>query len=143
MTSLSSTQYRGLNRLGDVVIPGTDTLPSFSASKAAEGIDRMLSYMNKSDRDSFLILATACGVLPKFAVRGIVAMAASHAKLPEPLAMVMRLATLGIKGVVHSLYWSDLGYAGTGPESSIHALIGYDAKMNTTAYEQSLTKETK
>lgn len=139
MSSLTSAQLRGLNKLGDVVVPGDDDLPSFSASGAAEGIDRMLPYMYDSDRSGFLALIDACAYLPKPAVRGIVAMAAGHAKAPEPLASVLRMANLGIKGTVHSLYWSDLGYG----ERSVHEAIGYDATINEAAYEASLqAKET-
>ena len=54
-----------------------------------------------------------------------------------------------MKGVVHSLYWSDLQYSTKGADdlvgehggtktTSIHALLGYDPMINTEAYERHL-----
>lgn len=129
---LTAAQRRGLLRLGDVVIPGDDSLPSFSASGAADGIDTMLPYMYEADRSSLLTLLTACAVLPRPAIRAIVAAASGHSRAPEPLAAALRLANIGIKGVVQSLYWSDVG---TG---RVHDLIGYHATIDDAAYEASL-----
>lgn len=133
---LTPKQLRGLLRLGDVVIPGDEDLPSFSGSGAADGIDRMLPYMYESDRSSLLLLLDACARMPRPAIRGIVALAASAARYPEPVAGVLRMANIGIKGVVQSLYWSDIG---TG---RVHTRIGYDAHIDEAAYERSLREGT-
>ena len=164
---LSPTQMKGLLRLGDVVIPGVPArksasgsltsgggaLPSFSESGCAAGIDRMLSYMYDDDRNAFLILATVCAYAPTPLVRLIVAMANANAKFPELLAGLMRTANLGIKGVVHSLYYSNLGVRlgeeltdspliarGSNPNQlpNIHQAIGYETAINQEAYEAAL-----
>ena len=179
---LTATQMKGLLRLGDVVIPGVPArkaasgragsptatsggatsrpltsgggaLPSFSESGCAAGIDRMLSYMYDHDRTAFLVLATVCAYAPTPLVRLIVAMANANAKFPEPLAGLMRMANLGIKGVVHSLYYSNLGVRlgeeltdspllarGTNPNQlpNIHQAIGYETAINQEAYEAAL-----
>ena len=111
---LTDLQRRGLLRLGDVVIPGDAVLPSFSESGAAGGIDRMLPYMHESDRESLLLLLAACAALPRPAVRALVATATRGDRAPAPLAGVLRMANIGIKGVVCSLYYSDIA---TGPEA--------------------------
>src|SRR5699024_7887923 len=120
---LSPTQMKGLLRLGDVVIPGVPArksasgsltsgggaLPSFSESGCAAGIDRMLSYMYDDDRNAFIILATVAAHAPRPLVRLIVAMANANANFHDPLGVLMRIANHGIKGVVHSRYYSILG----------------------------------
>lgn len=105
---LTARQWRGLQRLGDAVIPGDDVLPRFSASGCAAGIDRMLPYMYAADRDAFLALCSAAAHLPAVAVTALVRVASA----PErggPLAPALRMANIGIKGVIMSLYWSDIG----------------------------------
>lgn len=121
--TLTPRQRRGLLRLGDATIPGDSDLPSFSASGCAVGIDRMLPYMYAADRDSFLQLADACAVLPSPVIRGIVAVAARAEQAPGPVAGVLRLANIGIKGVVMSLYYSNLGAGAVWP------VIGYAAHV--------------
>lgn len=122
--TVTKRQRRGLLRLGDVVVPGDDALPSFSESGCAEGIDRMLPYMHEGDRDSLLVLLDACAILPRTAIRGVVAVAAGAERAPAPLASLLRMANIGIKGVVCSLYYSDIV---TGPlQGQIHRAIGWD-----------------
>ena len=135
-TRLTAAQNRGLNKLGDVCIPGDDVLPSFSRSGVSADIGRMLPYMHEADRSSLLLLLTVCAWLPKPAVQGIVALAAAWRRAPEPIAGLLRMANIGIKGVVHSLYWSALH------DQGIHAAIGYDATLNEAAYEASLQPPT-
>ena len=129
--SLNTQQRLGLNRLGDVMIPGGDGFPSFSESNAAEGADRMLPYMYSADRDPFKMLMTACAYLPKPAIAGLVALVSAHRKAPEPLAGIFRLANLGIKGVVHSLYYSNLNTS----RGNVHQQMGYNPTINTESYE--------
>lgn len=134
-TPLTKRQMKGLERLGDVAIPGDGHLPSFSASGCAEGINRMLPYMYEADSSSLKGLLDACAFLPKPVIAAICFAGDKAESVPEPLAGAFRMANIGIKGVVHSLYWSDLG---TG---DIWAKIGYDPKMNEAAYEASLKGE--
>ena len=131
-TTLSPAQTRGLERLGNILIPGDRDLPSFSEANVAPEAARMLPYMHEADRSSLLLLLTVCSRLPKVLVRALVAAAAGWRRAPEPIAGLLRMANIGIKGVVHSLYWSDLN------NDRIHAAIGYDATINEAAYEACL-----
>lgn len=135
--SLSAQQIKGLNRLGDVMIPGGDGFPSFSESGAAKGADRMLPYMYSADRDPFKMLMTVCSYLPKPTITGFVALVSAHKKVPEPLAGVFRLANLGIKGVVHSLYYSDLDTS----RGDVHQRMGYNPSIDTESYESYLATQ--
>lgn len=123
-STLTERQWRGLLRLGDAVIPGDADLPAFSASGCAGEIERMLPYMYAGDRASFLALCTAAAALPRVGLRALVA-ATGAAEQAGPLAPTLRLAAIGIKGVIMSLYWSDLGTAG------VHAATGYRTHIET------------
>lgn len=122
--ALTDRQRRGLLRLGDVVVPGDDALPSFSDSGAAEGIGRMLPYMHEGDRDSLLTLLDACAFLPRPVIRAVVAVAAGAERAPGVIAGPLRMANIGIKGVVCSLYYSDIDTGSA--QGSIHRAIGWD-----------------
>jgi aldehyde dehydrogenase (NAD+) len=122
--SLSPGQMAGLAKLGDVMIPGDGDLPSFSASGCARHVDRMLPFMNESDRRGVVALLSALRFLPRPAVRAVVWLADRHRSVPEPLAAVLRLLNIGVKGVVMTLYYSGIDDAG-----AVHAGLGWDAKV--------------
>ncbi len=121
---LTERQYAGLLKIGDIIIPGDRDLPSFSASGCAEQADRMLRYMNEGDLQGLRAVLGLFGALPRPAVRQVFALSERHASVPEPAAAPFRMANLGVKGVVTTLYYSDIG---TG--TSVHEAIGYDAKV--------------
>jgi hypothetical protein len=109
MPVLSGNQSRGLRRIGDVMIPGDGEMPSFSASGCATHADRMLDHMYDDDRASVCAVLTLCAFLPRFAIRGLLSLTEKHGSAPEPVAGLLRMANLGIKGVVMSLYYADVG----------------------------------
>lgn len=127
MTSLQLLNHRqlvGLKRLGDVLVPGTADMPSFSASRCADQADRMLAYMTDPDRQSIGAVLTVFGVLPSFVVRALFWLTEHHTKLPEIIAAPFRMANLGLRGVVLSLYYSDIGEG-----SSIFETMGWDPEI--------------
>lgn len=119
---LTDRQWRGLLRLGDVVVPGDDDLPSFSASGCAAAVGRMLPYMYDGDRSAFLMLCSAASSLPLVSLRALVA-ATGAAEKAGPLAPTLRMAGIGVKGVILSLYWSDAGSA------QVCRAVGYEAHV--------------
>lgn len=123
---LNPTQMRGLVKVGDIVVPGDDVLPRFSQSGSPEQVDRMLAYMTDFDRDGVKLLLTIFRWLPGPLVRAILWVSEHDRHLPGPLGAACRMVNLGIKGVVMSLYYSDLGR-----EPRILPAIGYDAKIVT------------
>jgi acyl-CoA reductase-like NAD-dependent aldehyde dehydrogenase len=131
-----TTQLKGLLKIGDVLIPGDDVLPSFSASGCATAAPRMLPYLNEGDRRGVELLLAVFRFLPRFAVRALFWLTEQHRTLPEPLAAPLRLANLGVKGVVMTLYYSDVGSG-----SSVHAAIGWDAKIVETGATSSAARE--
>lgn len=121
---LSATQMRGLARVGDIVIPGDDVLPPFTRSGALDHVDRMLDRMTKFDRDGFMLLLTIFRFLPRFAIVAFLELVQHDRSFPGFVGAACRMANIGIKGVVMTLYYSDLG-----PQPLILPAIGYDAKI--------------
>jgi len=131
-TVLSAAQRRGLLRLGDVLIPGDGELPSFSASGCAEHADRMLAHMYEDDRNGVTGVLSLAAVLPRPLLRGLFAFTEQHSRAPEPLASLMRMANLGIKGVVMTLYYADVGGGGVLAGLRYDAFAGDDPKRKGT-----------
>jgi hypothetical protein len=121
---LSATQMRGLARVGDIVIPGDDVLPPFTRSGSLDHVDRMLDHMSDFDRDGVKLLLTIFRFLPGFVIVAILKLVQHDKRLPGFLGAACRMVNIGIKGVVMSLYYSDLG-----PRPLILPAIGYDAKI--------------
>lgn len=121
---LSETQFKGLLKVGDILIPGDAELPSFSASGCAVQIDRMLPYMTESDRNGFKLLMALFRFLPRPIIRALVALTEQQRRFPDPIGSLLRMMNIGVKGAVMTLYYSDVG---TG--RSIHEIIGWDAKI--------------
>ena len=121
---LTAGQLRGLRKVGDLVIPGDGVFPAFSETGAITHVDRMLDYVHPADRDGLRLVFGLFRLLPRPAVWLILALSERHRWLPGALGAAARQVNLGVKGVVMTLYYSDVG---TG--RSIHELIGYDAKV--------------
>jgi len=122
---LTARQVRGLRKAGDVLIPGDSELPSFSGSGCVAHVDGMLDYMHGGDRDGLKALLGVFGLLPKVLIRGIIALTEHHHGVPTALGSVLRMINTGVKGVVMTLYYSDVG----GQGQSIYQVIKYDAKV--------------
>ena len=121
---LTAGQLAALQRLGDILVPGDSEFPSFSQSGSIEHVDRMLDYMYESDLSGVKALLSIFRFTPSFLIRGIMLLTEKQGSVPEPLGQVFRMANLGLKGVVMTLYYSDLG---AGP--SVLEVIHWDSKI--------------
>jgi hypothetical protein len=127
---LNSQQLRGLEKTGDVMIPGGGEFPSFKQLGCIEHVDRIMEYMTEHDLADFRSLMGVFAFLPRFLIRALMSLTSSNHLFPGPIGGTLRLLELGVKGVVMTLYYSDLhgsSYRGR----SIHELIGYDARIVT------------
>src|SRR6185436_20747004 len=86
--------------------------------------DRMLAHMTEADRGGVQALLTMFRFLPRFAVRAVVGLTERQHSFPEPVAGVLRLVNLGIKGVVMTLY-----YSGIDEGDRVHRALHWDAKV--------------
>ncbi len=121
---LTPTQQAGLRKLGDVMIPGDEVLPSFSACGCAAHVERMLAHMNAGDRDGVTALLTVFRFLPRFVIRAVLHAAVRGAAAPGPLGAACRTLNFGVKGVVMTLY-----YSGIDDGDRILPAIGWDARV--------------
>ncbi len=123
-TTLSPTQFAGLLKVGDLMIPGDGELPSFSASGCARHADRMIAHMNPGDRAGVALLLGVFRFLPGVVLRTLLRLTDRHAAFPEPVAAGLRTVNLGVKGVVMTLY-----YSGLDAQGAILRGIKWDAKV--------------
>ncbi len=105
---LGRQSLRGLSKAGDILIPGDDTLPAFSRTPYLTEIDRIADWMTPQDREGFKFLTGLFSVLPSPVVRGLIKLADRAESLPEWIAPPFRMINVGVKGVVYSLYYTDL-----------------------------------
>ena len=121
----STLSLKGLCKTGDIVIPGNQEFPSFSQSGFLTELGRMSHYMNEDDREGLKLLTTILGIAPSFAVRFILYFSGLHSYFPGILGSTLRQINIGLKGVIFTLYYSDLD------EGIILNKLNYKTTINT------------
>jgi hypothetical protein len=119
---LNSRQFRGLERLGDIYLPGDQDLPSFSACGCTEHADQILSQLPDGDRKDLQSLLALLGTLPRILVALFVRLIEAGDRFPGSLGNSLRFAQMGIKGLVLTLYYSGLTGADYRGPSSLDVL---------------------
>jgi acyl-CoA reductase-like NAD-dependent aldehyde dehydrogenase len=121
-------QLIGLRRAGDVIIPGTDVSPSFSKTGCIDHVDRMAAYLTGEDLGGLKMLLGMFRYSPRWMIRLLMTACAKNDRFPGFLGSTLRTVEVGIKGVVMSLYYSNLtGEAYQGEK--VFDIIGWDAKL--------------
>src|SRR4029434_8487261 len=123
-TTLTRGQLAGLLKVGDLMVPGDNELPSFSDSGCAQHADRMIAHMNAGDRDGLTMLLGVFRFVPSILLRGLLRLTDRHRAFPEPIAAALRMVGVGVKGVVMTLY-----YSGIDEQRRILRAIKWDAKV--------------
>jgi acyl-CoA reductase-like NAD-dependent aldehyde dehydrogenase len=121
---LSSSQLAGLVKVGDALVPGDAELPSFSRSGAAAHADRVLASLAEPDRRGLTVVLGVLRFLPAPLLRGLLVLIGRLRGVPGAAGAPFRMLDVGLRGIVMSLYWSDLGDA-----PSVHDAIGWDARV--------------
>ena len=121
---LTPRQQRGLLAIGDVLIPGDEQFPSFSRSDCAAAADRIFMDMPQGDRDRVRRLLGLFRFIPRVVLRPWFACIERYEGFPESLAPTLRVLSLGIKRVVMTLYYSDVGHG-----TSVHAVMEWDPRI--------------
>lgn len=98
---------KGLNKIGDILIPGNETYPSFSSYKCIDHIDDLMAYAPADDVGDLKMVLGIFSILPKGILTWIVKKMSSSAKSDGPLGGLFRQLNMGIRGVVFSLYYSE------------------------------------
>ncbi len=125
----SALSIKGLKKTGDIIIPGDNEFPSFSNSGFIEHLGRMSHYMNDDDREGLKFLSTLLGLMPAFKIRFILYFTSLHHYFPSPIGSILRQINVGLRGVIFTLYYSDLD------EGKILNNLNYQTNINTLVTE--------
>jgi acyl-CoA reductase-like NAD-dependent aldehyde dehydrogenase len=123
---LSRAGIAGLIRLGDILVPGDERLPSFSDSGCVHEVDRMMDALYEDDRRDLCRLLSCFGFLPTIVLRAVFSLVPPGSRLPGLLGAPFRTLDIGTKGVVMTLYWSNVASG-----FDLHGGIGFDAHVVT------------
>ena len=104
---LSKSALKGLSRIGDILIPGNDEFPSFSAYMCLDHIDGLVSYAPVDDIKDLGMVLSILSVMPKFKLRWLVKLMSNAHNNTGPLGSLLRQLNLGIRGIVFALYYSE------------------------------------
>ena len=129
MTSayFSPRALRGLNRIGDVLIPHNGEFPSFSEYGAAAHVDEILAYAPAADVSTLNTVLAILGSMPDGFLRRLANWMENAHENDGPAGSTLRLLNLGLRGLLFSLYYSDKAgpqYRGPHPTE----LVGYSLK---------------
>jgi hypothetical protein len=118
---------KALNKIGDILLPGSDEFPSFSSYGCIEHIDGVLDYAMKDDVKSLNLVLSLLHFMPHLLLVGLIRKM-SHAHQSNGAAGdLLRQLNMGLRGIVFSLYYSDKAgenYTGSHPAS----MIGFDLR---------------
>lgn len=124
---LNQAALRGLNKVGDVVLPGTpeaNGFPKFSDTGCIYHVDDVMAATNADDVKLLNILLMVLSVLPSFVITGLLKLSALEQYAPSILGVGLRLSGVALRGVPISLYYSNL----THPEYQgikVHDVMDY------------------
>ena len=101
-------QLCGLQRIGDVLLPGTDASPAFSRTGCIDHIDRMAAYLSKDDLGGLRLVFGLAAGCPRWLIRLLMNLCTHSQRVPGPLGAGLRLLEIGVKGAVMSLYYANV-----------------------------------
>lgn len=119
---------KGLDKVGDVIIPGTtgeNGFPSFSQTGCIENVDEILQVTHPEDVAALNILMTVLGLLPALVTLTLFKLSMQDEKVPDILGNPLRMLNLALRGLPMSLYYSSfskLEYDG----KKVYEIIDYD-----------------
>lgn len=119
----SKHQIKGIMKAGDVLVPEEAGFRKFSATPFIQEVDRMADYMTDEDRSGFAFLMGLFAVLPTPIVSAILRLASASQNGSSPLTAPLRLINIGVKGVIYTLYYSDLT-----ADKRIHKMLEWQTK---------------
>lgn len=121
---LSPAAVRGMTRIGDILCPGDEYFPSFSATGCIEHVDIPLEYAPAADIGDLSLLISILSYMPQPVLEWVVKQMAESHDSSGPLSSTFRQLDFGLRGIIFGLYYSGrtgVGYTG----SDTHTLTGY------------------
>jgi hypothetical protein len=121
----NSAALKGLNRIGDIFIPGEGDLPSFSEFGGIEYVDDIIAYTPAEDIASLNMVLSIFSILPEGMLRWAADQMVAASYRDGLLDGLLRQLNIGLKGILFSCYYSGKGgssYAGKNPLDT----VGYE-----------------
>jgi hypothetical protein len=113
---------KGLNRIGNVFIPGEGDLPSFSEFGGIEHVDDVIAYTPAEDIASLNMVLSIFSALPEGMLRWAADQMVAASYRDGPLDGLLRQLNIGLKGILFSCYYSGKGgtkFSGENPLDTI------------------------
>ena len=120
----SRRALKGLNRIGDILIPRNGDLPSFSEYGGAARVDDILAYAPAADVSTLNTVLGVFSVLPGGMLKWLAGLMESSPHNEGSLGSLLRQLNLGLRGLLFSIYYAGKagpGYHGKHPME----IIGY------------------
>ncbi len=124
----SQNQLKGLQKAGDVLLPGTDASPSFSSTGCITHMDRMAAFLSQNDLNGLCMVLSLFRWMPRWKIALLFKLCNKSDRMPSFIGAGLRMLEIGIKGAVFSPYYANLtkpGYEG----QKVHDAIGWHPKL--------------
>jgi len=124
----SRNQLKGIEKAGDVLLPGTGKSPSFSETGCAAHVDRMAAFLSDDDLHGLCMILSLFRWMPKWKIALLFRLCNHSDRMPSFIGAGLRMLEIGIKGAVFSPYFANLakpGYKG----KKVHDAIGWHPKL--------------
>ena len=103
----SKRAIRGLNRIGDILIPGNERMPAFSNYSCIDHVDDLVHYAPQDDIKDLGMVLTFFSFLPHALMKWIVLKMSQGTMYNGSIGTLLRQLNMGIRGLVFSLYYSE------------------------------------
>jgi hypothetical protein len=127
----SQSQLKGILKTGDVILPGTEKSPSFSATGCIHHIDRMAKYMAEDDLAGLQLVFSLLRWMPRWAIVLLMKVCNHSSAFPSFIGAGLRMLEIGLKGVTLSPYYANLTALGYGGQK-VYDVIGWHPKFIVT-----------
>lgn len=125
----NQNQIKGLVKTGDIILPGTDSMPSFSQTGCMEHMDRMLAYLTNDDLNGLRLVFGVLRWAPRLLILLLLLVCKHNRWFPGFIGAGLRMLEIGIKGAVLSPYYANLTSRDYGGPK-VFDVIGWDAKVH-------------
>jgi hypothetical protein len=126
---LNDSQIRALEKVGDIIIPESETFPSFSRVGCIEYIDNILEFTPEEELNDLKLLLNVLDKMPVKVVEKILNLTYKANMFPKILASNLRLVSIALRGIIFTLYYSGKvgsSYQGIKPLE----IIGFEINRN-------------
>ncbi|MCH8542885.1 MAG: hypothetical protein LAT61_04875 [Alcanivorax sp.] len=129
IAAFSQRHEQALARIGDVLIPGNGSLPSYSESGAAALAPRALAGARPVDQVMMLRLISVVGALPRPLIALLLLCIRGGMRLPGIAGAPARLLDLALKGVVMNTYYCGLDRTAPDGDSAVFHALDFRLQM--------------